>query len=191
MQQRMTALRCGVIALTLALGSGAAIAKEIRGVTYPDELNVGGHELKLVGVGLRTKWFFKVYTLGAYSKSGKKSARALVGANETKFIWLRMLREISAEKMNDALNDGFENNTSEEQLAALRDRIATLRSYIPETLTKGLDIGFTYRPGEGTLVTIGNTPKGTIPGRDFARALFAIWFGGKPADSSLKRSVLE
>jgi len=191
--KRMNILRTGalLLAVAFALGSAAANAKEIEGITYPDELNVGGHELKLVGVGLRTKWFFNVYTLGAYSKSGKKSASALVGANEPKFIWLKMMRGISAEKMNDAIDEGFENNVPDDQQAGLKERVNTLKSYMPKNLGKGLDVGFTYRPGEGTLVTVGKAPKGTIAGEDFARGLFSIWFGRKPADKSLKRRVLE
>ena len=182
---------CLALAMSLALGAGTAVAKEIEGVNYPDELNVGGHELKLVGVGLRTKWLFNVYTLGAYSKSGKKSGRALVRVNEPKFLWLKMMRGISAEKMNEAIDEGFEKNTPEAQLGQLKERIQTLKSYLPGTLKKGLDVGFTYRPGEGTLVTIGKTAKGTIAGADFAQGLFGIWFGRKPADKSLKKRVLE
>ena len=184
MRNRNT-LTTGTLALALLLLAGSAAAKEIEGHSYQDELNVGGHPLKLVGVGLRTKWFFNVYTLGAYSKSGTRSARHLVNTDEPKFIWLRMMRSISAEKMNDAIDEGFEKNTPDGERAAFKERLDTLKSYMPATLKKHLHIGFTYRPGEGTLVTIGKTPKGTIAGADFARGLFSIWFGRKPVDKSL------
>jgi hypothetical protein len=186
----MRLARWSAVLVALALGAGSAAAKEIEGVDYPDTLNVGGHDLKLVGVGLRTKWFFNVYTLGAYSKSGRKSAGALVGGNEPKFIWLRMLRGIAASKMHDAIDEGFEKNVGEDKLPALKERINELKGYMPGKLKKGLDIGFTYIPGEGTIVTIGRTRKGVIAGADFAKGLFAIWFGRKPADKSLKKRVL-
>lgn len=186
----MRLTRAMVFGLALALGAGTAMAKEIEGVDYPDTLNVGGHDLKLVGVGLRTKWLFNVYTLGAYSKSGRKSAGALAGKNEAKFIWIRMLRKIAASKMHDAIDEGFEKNVAEEALPGLKERVATLKSYLSGELSVGLDIGFTYLPGQGTIVTVAKERKGVIEGADFAKGLFSIWFGKKPADKSLKKGVL-
>ncbi len=59
-----------------------------------------------------------------------------------------------------------------------------------EPLLRGERVLMTYTPGEGTTVVIKNDNKGTIPGADFAEALFAIWFGKKPADKGLKKKIL-
>jgi hypothetical protein len=32
--------------------------------------------------------------------------------------------------------------------------------------------------------------RGAVPGDDFARALFTVWFGPKPGDENLKRGML-
>ena len=32
--------------------------------------------------------------------------------------------------------------------------------------------------------------RGTVPGDDFARALFTVWFGPEPGDENLKRGML-
>jgi len=34
------------------------------------------------------------------------------------------------------------------------------------------------------------TVRGTVPGDDFARTLFTIWFGPEPGDENLKRGML-
>src|SRR5438045_4049892 len=102
MSHRGTHIACAV---ALALFAGTAHAREIADVNYPDELNVAGNQLKLVGVGLRTKWFFKVYTLAAYQATPKKDAAHLIRSNEPKMIWLHMKRTISGDKMRDALDE--------------------------------------------------------------------------------------
>jgi hypothetical protein len=54
----------------------------------------------------------------------------------------------------------------------------------------GHRIGFTYLPGQGVQVRAGGTIKGTIPGDDFARALFEIWLGAHPPNAGLKAGML-
>ena len=68
-----------LVFLALALPLDAP-ALEIQGHDYPNALTVEGKALKLVGVGLREKWFFKVYTMGAYTESGKCDPTDLVNA---------------------------------------------------------------------------------------------------------------
>lgn len=178
------------LALAVTLAAGTAHAKEIEGVSYPEDLNVAGHSLKLVGVGLRSKWFVNVYTMGVYMVTPKKEARHIIRKNEPKMLWLRMLRTISGEKLRDAIDEGIERNSSEETRAKIKGDVDTFKSYFPEKVTKGLDIGFTYLPAKGTIVRIGGDEKGTIGGAQFMRALWAIWFGRKPADKDLKNGVL-
>lgn len=179
-----------VLALLVAVASGSAAAREIEGINFDETRNVGGHELKLVGLGLRTKWFFNVYVMAAYSKSGERTQRALL-SNQPKFTWIKLLRKIPADKMRDALDEGFEKNVPEDKLGGLKERLEKLKGWFPDPIKKGLDIGFTYRPGTGTTVMIGGEEKGTLEGADFAKALWRVWFGNKPADKSLKNGILK
>jgi hypothetical protein len=48
----------------------------------------------------------------------------------------------------------------------------------------------TYLPGVGTELSLNGRPLGTIPGEDFAAALFSIWLGPHPLDDDLKRTLL-
>jgi hypothetical protein len=184
-------MRTGSWAIAVALFASAASAKTIEGVDYPEELNIGGHAVKLVGVGLREKWWFNIYTMGVYQKTPKKDASHLIRSDEPKFLWIRMLRAITGDQMREALDEGLKKNLSEEKRAAIKSKTEIFKSYFPEKLPKGIDIGFTYLPGQGTLVKIAGESKGTVPGADFMRALWRIWFGRRPADKDLKKAVLE
>ena len=175
----------------VALTAGAASAKEIEGVEYPETQSVAGHSLKLVGVGLRSKWFANVYTMGVYSASGRKSASALVTTKEVKFLWIQMKRNVSGKKMASALEEGFEKNLGEAGLAAMRDRVDQLKVLFPKKCKEGQNIGITYIPGEGVTLTSNSKTRGKVAGDDFAEALFKVWFGKKPADKDLKKSVLK
>ena len=42
----------------------------------------------------------------------------------------------------------------------------------------------------GVEVAARGTVRGTVPGDDFARTLFTIWFGPEPGDENLKRGML-
>jgi chalcone isomerase-like protein len=43
---------------------------------------------------------------------------------------------------------------------------------------------------DGTTLVLNGKALGSIPGDDFARALFTVWFGPKPGDENLKRGML-
>ena len=177
----------------LALLAGTASAKEIEGVEYPETQSAAGHSLKLVGVGLRTRWVFNVYTMGVYTASGRKSAGALVNTKEVKFLWLQMKRDVTGKKMAAALEEGIEKNRGEAGVADLRAEIDQLKAMFPKMCKEGVNIGITYIPGDSVIVTSNAKQRGKVSGAkvdDFAKALLQIWFGKKPADKSLKKSVL-
>ena len=60
---------------------------------------------------------------------------------------------------------------------------------IPDA-SEGDEIHLTYEPGKGTRVTARGTDRGTIEGRDFADALFAVWLGPQPVQDDLKKALL-
>ncbi len=175
----------------LATDAQAASPKTIAGYTFPATVSHGGETLELVGVGLRTKWFVKVYVIGVYQKSAKRNAGHIINANEPKYLWLHMLRGIGGDKMRDAIDEGLEDNVA----AGVRKRIAPqvdkLKRAFPKKIANKLDIGFFYAPGKGTKLTLGKRGKGTFTGQAFMKSLWSIWFGRKPADKDLKRGVLK
>jgi len=59
-----------------------------------------------------------------------------------------------------------------------------------EPVKKGEQVRFDYLPGTGTVVTIKDRERATIPGHDFMVALWSVWFGKSPPSESLKMEML-
>ncbi len=180
-----------ILSLSTALGlalAGALVAAEVAGVKVPDTVTVEGKTLKLNGAGLRKKAFFKVYVAGLYVETPTKDAAALLSANEIKSIRLHILRNLKGSQITDAIGEGFERN-SKDQMPKLKARLDQLEKMIPD-VAEGDEVDLTWIPDKGTSVAVRGTDRGTIEGRDFADALFAVWLGPNPAQTDLKAALL-
>ena len=167
-------------------------ARQLDDVTLPDTVTLEGTSvpLQLNGMGYRTKFIFDVYILGFYTESRVDSRDAVQELTGPKRIIMHMVREeVSREKMANALREGFEENSSDEQLAKLNARIQTFTDYFPD-LKKGDVIILDYVPTSGTRITINDKVKGVIEGADFYAGLLDIWLGEEPADDDLKDAML-
>ena len=71
----------------------------------------------------------------------------------------------------------------------LQARLDSFLKAIPD-LKGGQQILITYFPGTGTLLRAGRGEEITIPGKDFADALFSVWLGKQPVDDDLKGEML-
>ncbi len=178
-----------VVAIGLWLLAGApALGREVAGVTLPDTVTAGGRTLTANGAGLRTRFFFKVYVIGLYLEHPSTDAAAVLSADEVRRAELHMLRALTADEISNAIGTAFEQNAGA-SLPQLRTRLDKLKSMFPAT-EPGDVIALTYAPGAGTAVTVKGRPAGTIEGKDFADALFAVWIGANPVDPSLKQALL-
>ncbi len=184
------AVRTALVAATILwLAAGAAGAATLAGVSVPDQVTVEGHTLRLQGLGLRKKFFFKVYVGALYLTTATSDGTAAARADEPKRIEMRFLRDVGAEKIRDAFEDGFF-KSAQERLDALGPRIDRFLGMFSAELEDGQVVALTYLPGTGTRVEIGGQDKGVIEGRDFMEALWGIWLGEVPADPGLKRGML-
>jgi hypothetical protein len=171
-----------------ALSMAAPPAREVAGVSMPEVVSVAGKELRLNGMGLVKKMFFgDVYVAGLYLEKPTTDARTAIRADEAKRIVIVMLRNVSRKDFVDALKKGIMRNSGPE-MPTLRARLDLLEKALP-ALKKGNVLDFTYLPGAGTLVR-GRGREMTIPGKDFADALFSVWLGPKPVNGGLKRTLL-
>jgi hypothetical protein len=60
---------------------------------------------------------------------------------------------------------------------------------IPD-VKEGQTLTFTYLPGKGTTLQVGNKELGSLEGKGFADAVFSIWLGPKPPSEDLKQGLL-
>jgi hypothetical protein len=178
---------CTLLTLIAATSSHA---KECLGVNYPDRMRVDSSELTLNGLGVRKATFLKVnvYVAALYSQQPSRDPKTLLAASGPDELILQFVRNVGVDDLTKAWNEGFERN-AKQQLPAFKERIAKLNSWMTDMKT-GQRLAFIRRPGAGIEVAVNGTPKGTIEGDDFARALLSIWLGETPPNPELKKGLL-
>ena len=186
-------MRIGGATLWLLLGvgvTGPAAAGELAGVTLPDQITVDSGTLLLNGMGLREATWLKVdvYVAGLYLETKSSDPEAIVRSEQTKRLVMRFVRSVDRDALLKGWREGFEKSAGP-SAAALRDRIATFESWVTN-MPKGESMSLTYLPGTGVQVEIEGEAKGTVPGADFAQALFRIWLGPSPPNPGLKEGLL-
>ena len=164
--------------------------REIAGVNVPETVTIKNKGLVLNGAGIRKKLFVKVYVGALYLTVKRTTTSQILSDPGAKRIVMSFLyKEVSADKLVDGWNEGFDSNNSAEELKVLQDRIDQFNSFFI-TVHKGDVILLDYTPDQGTQVWINDMLKGTVPGEDFSQALLKIWLGRKPADPGLKEAML-
>jgi hypothetical protein len=176
--------------VSVSLNASPSLSAEVAGADLPESLIIGEKTCTLAGVGIRKKFVVKVYAAGLYMENPSTDPAEIIGSDQAKGMLMHFLyKKVEAEKLQEAWIDGFEGNTPQSS-ADLQGRMDEFVSLFAEDSLKGEEILMTYVPGTGTAVTIKGEDKGTIPGADFMEALFAVWFGEKPADKGLKKGIL-
>ncbi len=175
--------------LLALLATLPASAAELRGVTMDDTVTQGDHTLQLVGMGVRSAYGFKVYVGGLWMEEPSSDAAVVISSPQARRIEMAMLMKLPSDKIGGSVMEGFQRNSSVAQIAALRDRLATMLSWFP-AVGKGDRITLTFVPGEGTHVLAAGEYKGLIPGDDFGEALMRVWFGDDPVDGNLMEGML-
>jgi long-chain acyl-CoA synthetase len=178
-----------VVIFALCVGS-AALAAEVGGVKLADKVAVGGQDLVLNGAGIRTRVMFKVY-VGSLYVPAKATDLAAVLAKGPRRIQMNILRNLTADQLVDALNDGLKENNTEAEMAAVKaqqDQLMSIMKSFGE-VKEGNVVALDFVDG-ATVVGFNGAARGTIPGEAFNKALTKIWLGDKPIQADLKKAML-
>ncbi len=179
--------------LALMLCTQLALAAEVAGVKVDERVKLGSSELQLNGSGIRTRLFFKVYVGALYLPERKSSTSEVLALKGAKRVSMTLVRDLTARQLTDALEEGIRANSSEAELAALKERIDALvatMNGIGRAKEKTV-ITLDFLPESGTRVTVDGEARGEpVPGEDFFAALLRIWLGEKPVDADLKKAML-
>jgi len=175
-----------VLSLFLTLPVGAAT---LAGVTLPDKVDAGGQTLVLNGLGLRSKFFIKVYVGGLYLPQKEKSAAKVLSGDTPRRMVMHFLYSVNKDQMCDAWKEGLEQNTPKASPEVKKD-FATLCNWM-EAIPKGHELVLTYVPGTGTTVEVNGKSKGTLPGKPTSDAILGTWIGPDPGPGTdFKKAVL-
>lgn len=175
-----------LLCLALAL---PALAGTLAGVTLADKADAGGTPLVLNGMGLRTKFFIKIYVGGLYLPAKKANAAEVLASDGARQMVMHWLYGVGPEKVCEGWNEGLAANTPNAS-AQLKKDFETLCGFMTET-ANGDHIVLTYLPGQGTTIEVKGAVKGTIAGKEFSDALLSCWIGPKPGPGEdFKKGVL-
>ena len=110
--------------LTFAL-AGSAGAATLADMDVPDTATVANAPLVLNGVGLRKKFFIKIYVGGLYLPAKSNDAAAIIAGTTPNRVLMHMLYDVTKEQFADAWHDDFKANNPQDY-DALRDQVEQL-----------------------------------------------------------------
>ena len=164
-------------------------AEELAGVHLPEEVQLDGLTLVLMGLGLRGEAVSKqdYYVGGLYLESKLSDADEMIASLEYKKIVIHFLRNVERGKLRDAWQESFDKNCGKDCKDVV-DRFQDFKTLLPEA-KKGDVFVLDLPPGEIRLIGNGEMI-GEIHGDDFARFLLKVWLGPYPPNEGLKRGIL-
>lgn len=165
-------------------------AKEVAGINMPDSLEIGQNRLLLNGVGVRTKFFIRLYLGALYLGQKSHDPEKIIKADKPMAIRMHIISSlITSEKMEETTREGFVKATGG-NIAPIKDQIERFISEFKDEIKKNDIYDFIYVPGKGIEVYKNNEFKSLTKGLSFKQALFGIWLCDNPAQNSLKKEML-
>jgi hypothetical protein len=163
-------------------------AKEVGGITVPEQVTVGTQTLNLNGYGYRTKWFFKIYLGSLYSAHPISSLADAEGDSGAKLIRMTFIyHRVGAEKIVDAYTDDFDNNNPGLSKTPAAKRFL---SFFTTDFVKG-DIVDLALEGSGKVTVIKNGKiLGSVTSLPLEKGILAVYLGKEPADEDMKEGML-
>ena len=176
-----------VVALALLLAA-PLVAGTLAGVTMPDSVKAGDHQLALNGMALRSKAIFKVYVGGLYLPDTEHDWKKVLGEDEPRRMVMQWVRNVDKAAICEGWEEGLAANTPNAP-AEVKQNFTTLCGHMQDAKTGDRFI-FTYLPEKGVEVAINDQVKGTLGAKPFADALFACWIGEHPGPGEAFREAL-
>jgi hypothetical protein len=147
---------------------------------FASALDKGADGFFHTGDGIRVKSVafvnFKVYAIGHDMKDlpDSKSKQAVIDIDTTKRFTWRMLRDVEQGKIQSAIKEAFAMNGFGDG-----GKIGQFVGAFNGDLKEGQYVTITYDSGSKatTIRVLGGGGSATIPGVDFMKATWSIWFG--------------
>ena len=131
------------------------------------------------GFGVRQKSIafidVDVYEIHHFTKElpPKHSKQAMIDLDVDKRIEWKMLRDVEAEKMRDALKNGYEMNGFNDQA-----KISKFTGAFQKEMKEGARVSISYdSEKKSTTISVQGGGTATVEGVDFMKATWGVWFG--------------
>ena len=154
---------------------------------FTPQYQEAGNQFHLTGVGAKNILFFKIFTAGLYLGEGISAAQVL--NDVPKKLEVVYSQAIPATRLARETRQRMRMNVGEKEYQRLKLRIDVMDKYYMN-IKPGDHYALTYIPKIGTRFIYNCKLIGVIDGADFAKGLFAVWFGEKPIDNHLKADLL-
>ncbi|MCL1051209.1 chalcone isomerase family protein [Shewanella abyssi] len=177
-----------VIAATLFLPLSLQ-AKEVAGVEVNETLTFNEQPLVLNGAGVRSKFFIDLYVGSLYVPTTLDNTAAVIAADNVAVRLNITSGMITADKMKDAINEGFDDAT-DGNTAAIQPQIDQFMGLFSAEIVDGDQFTFLASKASGVTAFKNGTAQATIISEPFRQALLNIWLGDEPAQNSLKKAML-
>jgi hypothetical protein len=180
-----------VVTGTLAMAPTAR-ARGLAGREFEETRTCEGKTLRLTGLGLREKYFFDVYVLGAYTESGSCDPVRMVRDDEVKLLRLNFVRGVPASRMRKEVRSMVSSRLPANSTDADRLQSEAFIAMFDQDVSSGAIFEMLYRPGVGTLVTRDGQPQGAmLTGKPFQEVLWSTYVGPEPCCPSTTKQLLE
>lgn len=183
--------RAALLSVLVVLFGCAAVlhAMDFKGVSFPNQLAVGGETCRLAGVGVHKKFFMDIYYAGLYMKTPVRDPEAVIQSGEAKAVVLHVVyKQVDADKWVEGWREGFSKKVPDAS-PELKKKMERFTAFFDQPVKKGEEIRIAYEPGVGTTVVIAGTEKGTVSGDDFMKALWRICLGRHAASADLTKAM--
>ena len=179
-----------ITGLLLSLMMEAAQGKACKGINFPDQIEVGGADLTLNGLGVQKATFLKVdvYVGALYVTATSRDPNPLIDSDAPQELVLHFLRNVKVEDVRKEWTRDFV-HVAPDRPISLMQRVATLNTWLSDVKANGR-LTFIRQPREGIQVIVNGFVKGIIPGDDFSRDFMSIWLGAAPPSPGLKKGLL-
>ena len=178
-----------IVMMLVTTPAVASLSVEVDGVRFDTTVDVMDQRLHLHGAGLlKYMVFIKAYAGALYLPESVPSDHVLKPV--AKQLVLEYFHPIKGEDFAKATQKKIADNVSADQVNGLQSRIDDL-SALYRDVKPGDRYALTYLPDEGTTLSLNGKSLGSIPGDDFARAVFSIWLGANPIDQKFRDQLLK
>ncbi|MFO7716347.1 chalcone isomerase family protein [Desulfosarcina sp.] len=181
---------CGflIVMMLVATPSVASLTVDVDGVRFDKTVNAMDQRLHLHGAGLlKVMVFIKAYAGALYLPESVPSENVLKPV--AKQLVLEYFHPIKGEDFARATRKKIADNATADQVNGIQSRIDNLAAMYRD-VKPGDRYALTYIPDRGTTLSLNGEALGSIPGDDFARAVFAIWLGANPIDQKFRDQLL-